>query len=149
MQINMGEPYWLFDRSQVQRLEKEAIYVGDLAIKSRRGMWSEVPAAVFYTPKPRVGYTNHYFGVYKSPSLSADGIPTWAICDASSVAEHIWSGIELKGEVIFSRWRHDFRNFSFGGPCVDGGPDYMRVVGVLMGINRVSLKLDSGIFRVI
>jgi len=104
MQINMGEPYWLFDRSQVKRLEADALYVGDFAVRSSKGLWSSIPVAVFYTPKPREGYTNSYFGVYKSQARL--DMPTWVICDATSVAEHTWEGLEMKGEVIFSRWRH-------------------------------------------
>ena len=147
MQINMGEPYWLFDRSQVRRLEPESIYVGDFAVRSSKGLWSSIPVAVFYTPKPREGYTNHYFGVYKSQARL--DMPTWMICDATSVATHLWHGLEMKGEVIFSRWRHDFRTFSFSGPCVDGGPDYTRVVGLTNLAKNVSLRLVDGIFKVI
>ncbi len=147
MQINMGEPYWLFDRKQVQRLEPSAIYVGDLAVQSQKGVWSGIPVAVFYTPEPREGYTNHYFGVYKSQTRR--DMPTWMICDATSVAEHTWGGLEMKGEVIFSRWRHDFRTFSFDGPYVDGGPDYMRVVGLQEIAKPVRLRLVNGIFKVI
>jgi hypothetical protein len=55
----------------------------------------------------------------------------------------------MKGEVIFSRWRHDFRTFSFGGPYVDGGPDYMRVVGLQEIAKPVRLRLVNGIFKVI
>lgn len=147
MQINMGEPYWLFDRSQVRRLEADALYVGDFAVRSSKGIWSSIPVAVFYTPKPREGYTNHYFGVYKS-QVRHD-MPTWMICDATSVATHLWHGLEMKGEVIFSRWRHDFRCFSFGGPYVDGGADYTRVVGLTNLAKNVSLRLVDGIFKVI
>jgi hypothetical protein len=147
MQINMGEPYWLFDRSQVRRLEADALYVGDFAVRSSKGLWSSVPVAVFYTPKPREGYTNHYFGVYKS-QVRHD-MPTWMICDATSVATHLWHGLEMKGEVIFSRWRHDFRCFSFGGPYVVGGVDYTRVVGLTNLAKNVSLRLVDGIFKVI
>jgi hypothetical protein len=147
MQINMGEPYWLFDRKQVQRLEPSAIYVGDLAVRGLKGLWSDVPVAVFYTPEPREGRTNHYFGVYKSQTRR--DMPTWMICDATSAAEHTWDGLEMKGEVIFSRWRHDFRSFSFGGPCVDGGPDYLRVVGLQEIAKPVRLRLVNGIFKVI
>jgi hypothetical protein len=147
MQINMGEPYWLFDRSQVRRLEADALYVGDFAVRSSKGLWSSIPVAVFYTPKPREGYTNHYFGAYKSQARL--DMPTWMICDATSVATHLWHGLEMKGEVIFSRWRHDFRCFSFGGPYVDGGADYTRVVGLTNLAKNVSLRLVDGIFKVI
>ena len=147
MQINMGEPYWLFDRSQVKRLEADALYVGDFAVRSSKGLWSSIPVAVFFTPSPREGRTNNYFGVYKSQARL--DMPTRMICDATSVAEHTWEGLEMKGEVIFSRWRHDFRCFSFGGPCVDGGPDYLRVVGLSNLAKRVSLRLVDGIFKVI
>lgn len=147
MQINMGEPYWLFDRSQVRRLEADALYVGDFAVRSSKGLWSSIPVAVFFTPSPREGRTNNYFGVYKSQARL--DMPTWMICDATSVADHTWEGLEMKGEVIFSRWRHDFRCFSFGGPCVDGGPDYLRVVGLTNLAKRVSLRLVDGMFKVI
>lgn len=147
MQINMGEPYWLFDRSQVRRLEADALYVGDFAVRSSKGFWSPVPVAVFYTPHPREGYTNSYFGVYKS--LARLDMPTWMICDATSVAEHTWQGFEMEGEVIFSRWRHDMRCFSFGGPYVDGGADYLRVVGTADLLRPVDVRIFDGICKVV
>lgn len=147
MQINMGEPYWLFDRAQVQRLEPGALYVGDFAVQGQKGVWSSVPVAVFYATTPREKYPNRYFGVYKSQRRL--DMPTWVICDATSVAEHTWQGLEMKGEVIFSRWRHDYRCFSFGGPYVDGGPDYLRVVGLRDLARPVGVKVVDGICKVV
>jgi len=147
MQINMGEPYWLFDRKQVQRLEPESFYVGDLAVRGLKGLWTDIPVAVFYTPEPREGRTNNYFGVYKSQTRR--DMPTWVICDATSAAEHVWGGLEMKGEVIFSRWRYDFRLFSFGGPYVDGGPASPRGGGLVSLTKPVSLRLVNGIFKVV
>lgn len=103
------------------------------------------PAFVFWCPQPREGYENHYFGIVTLYDCAK-------IIDASSVAEGTWAGLlhVPSGEVIFSRYRHDFREFSFGGPAVDGGRDYVRIVGDLTSDYRqVQLRCVDGKFKVI
>ena len=149
MYINRGEPYWLFDHDAVREIEPESVYVADLAVRVGQG-WSDSPVAVFYTPRPRGGYTNKYFGVYQQGGLLAMGrAQKWLICDATSAAEHEWEGLALNDEVIFSRWRRDFRGFSFKGETwVDGGPDYFRSVGNFRACEQVKVVVRDGVLAV-
>jgi hypothetical protein len=145
--INLGNPFWRFDYEQIKKIEPNAHYVADLAIKGKVGGWTSVPVAVFYTPQPREGYSNHYFGVFEDRKYNK-----LSFCDATSAAAHAWNGLERNGEVIFSRWVHDFRTFKNGGPFVDGGPEYLRIVydhEELKQCKKVKLHLVDGVFQVI
>jgi hypothetical protein len=146
--INIGEPYWTDIGLEIARkIEPEAIYVADLAVRFLKGDWWAQPVAVFYTPNQREGYTNNYFGLYKGPTLWRNREALF-VCDATSVAEHEWVGLEYDGEVVFSRWVHDFRSHPKIDVAVDGGPDYTRYVGNFRACKEVRLVLRDGIFEV-
>lgn len=129
--INMGPaPDWLNVRRIEEHYEKQTggavKFIGQLTCKTARGDWSERPRAVFWQEKPpRPEYSN-YFG------LVVDEHNTVYISDGSSVADGTWNGLMDRetGEVVFSRYRHDFRGFESSGAdknaFVDGGRDYGR-----------------------
>lgn len=96
-------------------------FIGDFCTEHPRGGWNEVPVAVFYQPNPDVskGHT-HYFGIFVQHN-------SLYITDASSVVKEPFTGIVAdNGEVIFSRYRHDYRTSSDGSVFIDGGRDYVR-----------------------
>jgi hypothetical protein len=124
---------------EAKKREPECKYVGYLAVKEA------TPARVFLCPQPRSGFTNRYFGIY---------VNDWqgVVFNADAVAEGDWTGLLHipSGEVIFSRYTHDFREFSFGGPAVDGGREYTRVVGSLTSdFQLVPLRCKEGRFQVV
>jgi len=144
MKINTGPQYWDFDHEIVKYMgEPNAKYVADLAVRSAKGRWTGLPVAVFYTPTPRSEYHNHYFGLYKD-SLTKKRM----VCDADSVADHEWSGLEYNEEIVFSRWVHDFRAHPQINVFVDGGPDYSRRVGNFRACKEVKLIIRDGVFEV-
>lgn len=110
----------------VENAEKhyKAEYVADLCVKLPSGNWSDEPVAVFYQPNPdrSKGHT-HYFGLFLR-----DGAVM--IMNAESAVEGIFYGSEADdGEIIFSRFRHDYRTSKDGSTMVDGGRDYGRGYG--------------------
>jgi hypothetical protein len=137
--INMGGemvPLWVADIAG--RAEPESTFVGYLDFGASVGY-------VFWCPKPREGFSNQYFGISTRSGKAM-------IYNADKVAEGIWEGLlhVPSGEVIFSRYRHDFREFSFGGPAVDGGRDYMRIIGNLTSdYKQVQLRCVDGKFQVV
>jgi hypothetical protein len=49
------------------------------------------------------------------------------ICDAiTATQEDIWGVVANDGEVIYSRYRHDYRTSKDGSVMIDGGRDYTK-----------------------
>jgi hypothetical protein len=109
----------------VTKVEKKynATYVGDFCLRTKSGNWSDSPVAIFWQETPPVeGYSN-YFGILEQHGtlLITSG--------ASAFSEPIEGIVARNGEVNFSRYRHDFHYSTDGSVAVDGGRDYMRVLG--------------------
>lgn len=100
-----------------------AKYMGAWSVKTQRG-WTEFPVDVFYVANPdrSKGHSN-YFGLLYS--MTEGSI---VICDAATVFETPCSAVIAEdGEVLISRYRHDYREA--GGVMIDGGRDYTRAMG--------------------
>ncbi len=128
--------------------KKGGRHVVDCAWFARGGGWTTEPVSIYYVAERPVdcAFTNRYFGL--SVTGNWDGGPV--IFDADRVEEIKFYGIhdQMSDEVIFSRWRHDYRCFSYGGPCfVDGGLDYFRTVGHLdSGLRFAHFSVRDGEF---
>ena len=83
--------------------------------------WSNIPGAIFYTEKAHPQGSN-YFALYFNGDTCyiTDGLP--------SIKDVVFHGIEAEGEVVYSRYRHDYREGK-NGAFVDGGRDYFRYGG--------------------
>jgi hypothetical protein len=112
--------YW-FKKDGIRKIEERygAKYMGYWCTKAPDGHWNESPVDVFYVPNPDTskGHTN-YFGMFvQNESVY--------ITDASSAFREPISGMPTDdGEVIVSRYRHDY--VSKDGRMIDGGRDYTR-----------------------
>lgn len=99
-----------------------ARFVGDFCIKTKGGGWSEEPVAIFYQPNPNfeLGH-KHYFGLFVQHGniYITDG--------TSAFSEPIVGIVTPSGEVLYSRYRHDYRESE--GVMIDGGRDYVRRSG--------------------
>jgi len=113
--------YWLKEVA-IKKVEdlRNAKYMGYWCTKRTDGKsWNESPVDVFYQPNPDIeaGHSN-YFGLYMR-----DG--NLFITDAASAfSEPIVGSICEDGEVIVSRYRHDY--VAKKGAMIDGGRDYTR-----------------------
>lgn len=99
-----------------------ATYVGDFCIKTVRGNWAEEPVAIFYTAEPDTSKGHkHYFGLFvrQESIYITDG--------TSAFSEPIVGVVAPDGEVLYSRYRHDYREKD--GVMIDGGRDYVRRSG--------------------
>lgn len=122
MKINNGREQCLLGEKGISHYEKKykAKYVADLCLKDKYGNWANEPTSIFYqdTP-PEPGYSNYF-------AIIVRGNQTLITSGESAVSEPI-SGIQAdNGEVIFSRYRHDFRESQDKSVFIDGGRDYTK-----------------------
>ena len=122
MFVNIPKDGYHLNEQQIRIAEDKygAKYMGYWCTKRPDGKsWNERPVDVFYQPAPDVakGHT-HYFGL-----LIQGG--TLYITNAASAFEEPITGIICEdGEVIVSRYRHDY--VEKDGRMIDGGRDYVR-----------------------
>ena len=121
----------------IAKIEKayNAKYVFESCIKDRDGGWCNMPVAIFYTETPHPQGSN-YFGLYVNESgdfMITNGISATEPFDALQVGD----------DVIYSRYRHDFREHN--GYMVDGGRDYFRRsadgIPVKLCVNKDKLEI--------
>lgn len=120
----------MFNDKQIEHIEKtyNATYVCETCVKSGNE-WVNIPCAIFYTEKAHPE-GSHYFAMYHD----MDG--SLMITNGISATEPFF-GIQVGEDVVYSRYRHDFR--THGDVSVDGGRDYLKVVG---NIDRPQVKLQ-------
>ena len=114
-------------------------YLGYWAIKDKNGNWSEMPVDVFYQPNPdrSKGHTN-YFGMYRNFNDQV------MITNAESAFSQPITGVVTDdGEVIVSRYRHDY--VTKDNRMIDGGRDYVRssTIGPFV---TITIKDDEFVF---
>lgn len=111
-----------------------AKFVGDFPIKTKHGWGS--PSAVFYQANPDIdkGHS-HLFGFVMTLSDEA------VVFDASYLDGHTFYGVKVGDEYVWSRYSHDFRDVP--GGALDGGFDYLRVIGSVKDI--VELQIVNGV----
>jgi hypothetical protein len=120
----------------LKKIEKirNATYVADLCLKQPSGGWTDMPVSVFWQETPPDPSYSHYFGIFRD---FRDNLIK--ITGAGSVTEGTWNGAMADdGEIIFSRWRHDYRMSTDGTAMVDGGRDYFKS---FFSVRAVHLKL--------
>ena len=137
--------YQPFDVVEIEK-RYNATFVGDFSIvisakDDENIRWSDWPVAVFYQPNPDIekGHS-HYFGLYFH-----EGSNHIYICDASSAFREPIAGIIAdNGEVVFSRYRHDFRTSCDKSVSIDGGRDYTHCSANNLNADRfVKLVIDK------
>lgn len=131
-------PYWLTPEgvSKVQAL-KDATHLGHWCIKQTFGGWAESPVDVFHVSNPDTskGHTNYFGLFYRGDKLF--------ICEASTAfSEPITGVLADDGEVIVSRYRHDFQQRK--GVMIDGGRDYIRSSSP---VQLVKVIVEGSVFR--
>lgn len=94
-------------------------YVFESCLKDKDGKWCNFPAAIFYTEKAHPEGSN-YFAMFLSHGQIM-------IADGSSATEGHIVGVEaFNKEIIYSRYRHDYRISSDKTVFIDGGREYLR-----------------------
>jgi len=141
MFINNGTQGFHFSDKGIKIIEERynAKYMGYWCT-NHGGRWQEMPVDVFYVENPDTskGHTN-FFGMFRKGE-------NVLITDASSCfAEPITGVLTDTGEVVVSRYRHDYR--ASGGGAIDGGRDYLKLVGEAVYYPKVRVTVESGEFN--
>jgi len=126
MYLKTPEDGYHFTKDQIKIIESHygAKYLGPWAVKwSERLGWSSMPVDVFYQPNPDISKGHsHYFGMH----INDRGYVMISNAE-SAFSEPITGMLTENGEVIVSRFRHDY--VEKDGNMIDGGRDYLRSSG--------------------
>ena len=120
--VKIPEHGYHFNENGIKLIEEKygAKYIGYWCTKRSTGGWNDIPVDVFYQPNPDTSKGHsHYFGMFRQNDRM------W-ITNAESAFEDPLTGVICEnGEVLISRYRHDYR--TSGDRMIDGGRDYIRV----------------------
>lgn len=118
--INVGRVDSVIDIPYAES-KYNAKYVGQLPLRMKDGSWqSDNCADIFYQANPPNNYSN-YLAIYKQYG-------DLYITSGETAASGTFNGIEAAdGEIIYSRFRHDYRTSTDGSTFIDGGRDYVRI----------------------
>lgn len=136
----------IFKESGIKKIEqlRSAKYVCETCVRTSYpdGPWADQPVALFYGSEIHPDSNSRYFGVYLNQE---DKI--FITNGQSAVDEPITGIIADDGEIIYSRYRHDFRRSKDGSVFIDGGRDYYR--GSILPEDRVvTLVIEQGELKV-
>lgn len=119
LEVNSGRKDCQFNIANVEN-KYNAKYVGQFCLRDKYGNWVNDIAEVFWQPTPPVeGYSN-YFALF-----IRDGA-TFITSGASAVEGTLYAVQADDGEIIYSRYRHDYRVSQDKSVWIDGGRDYTR-----------------------
>lgn len=100
---------------------KNAKYVGEFCARNLDG-WVNAPALLFWQETPPIeGYSNYFMLFIQGGTLYITH-GKWAEDDFE------FDAITDGEEVIWSRYRHDYRELQSGIGAIDGGREYTRCV---------------------
>ncbi len=107
--------------TQIEKIERRynGRYVFESQLKLRDNSWSDFPSAIFYTETAHPEGSN-WFGVWRDRDK-------FMISNAISAVEEPFVGIVAEnGDVIYSRYRNDFRVSADKTVFIDGGRAHCR-----------------------
>lgn len=141
MFIKTPEDGFYFNKHGIAKIAENygAQYMGPWSILQKSG-WSIDPVDVFYQPNPDVSKGHsHYLGLFST----FEG--RLMITNAESAfSEPITGLLTDDGEVIVSRYRHDY--VTKGPYMIDGGRDYLRTSGNTADGKLVKVTVENGEF---
>ena len=121
-----------FSPEQLAKIEAHysAKYVCETCIKTKSGAWANTSVSILYqddlSKVPAGG--SQWFGLFfKKESPDPDSPTRLFIVNALSAVDQDIEGIvAANGDVIYSRYRHDYRHSPDESVWIDGGRDYTR-----------------------
>jgi hypothetical protein len=148
-----GKSFWFSKESEIFKPEGitkienhyNAKFIFDSCVKDKHGNWANMPMAIFYQADaskiPEGG--SQYFGMYLrsvSPLEPKSPIVPFIINGLTAI-EPFQAVVANNGEVVWSRYRHDYRKSQDGSVWIDGGRDYLRWIGAGEVVN-VRVNVD-------
>ena len=139
MFIDIPKDGYHFNAAGIKTISEKynAQYMGYWCTKRKDDSWNEQPVDVFYQENPdrEQGHSN-YFGVFME-TRDAYGRHVYITDAKSAFSEPMTGSLCDDGEVIVSRYRHDY--IEKKGAMIDGGRDYVRTTGS----KSVSVSVDG------
>lgn len=140
----------IFSAENIAKIEemKDAKYVCETCLKGKGGGWINQAVAVFWNKDPAniPPGGSAWFGLFRKyypPELVEILPPQLMITNAISATETPITGVvAMNGDVIYSRYRHDYRISPDKTAMVDGGRDYLRTGP--FGLGTVTLEIQDG-----
>lgn len=138
--INLGATS--FPQLSIKKVEeiKNAKFICELSVMGKFG-WTDSPAQIYYQEKPAIGHSQYFGLIYQQ---TAAGRHLFIIDGMSAVGIPIEGVMTKAGEIIFSRFHHDYRSADTAEVSVDGGLSYTRVIGDINNVTRVVLTIKNG-----
>lgn len=134
----LNEALFLTD-VDIEKVEKKfkAKYVYETSLK-QGDAWRYEPSLIFYTEEPHPQGSN-WFAISKS---SGDYVISNAL---ETVMEPIVAVVAENQDVIYSRYRHDYRTSPDKSVWIDGGRDYFRGSGkaITLKVNNDKLEIQD------
>lgn len=127
-----------FSDENIEKIEalKQAVYVCDTQLEQSNG-FTNIPISIFYGNEVHPVSNSKYFGLYYNENNKL------VITNGSSADnQKINAVVSDNGEVIFSRFRHDFRTSEDSSISIDGGRDYVKISG--NNNNLIELVIKDG-----
>lgn len=128
MNINSGKPYLNLKLNKVLKHYKAEKFIGEFQIRASNGCWSDQPVSVFYVKKPDTSLGHqHYIYLFQDHlgMLNIGSLTPEKVLDVQ-----FQKGITcICGQVSYSKYRHDYVECPCGKSAVDGGRDYLKIVG--------------------
>jgi len=122
MTYNIDNAPYFYDSKIIKIVEEKynAKYICETCPRVADG-WANQAVLLFWQSTPPQPHMSHYFCIGKK----YDG--TVVIMSGEETAKYPISGaVSDDGDVIYSRYRHDYRVSLDGSVFVDGGRDYTR-----------------------
>lgn len=133
-----------------QRVQEkmDSRFVCESCLKTKDGKWATFPAPFFYSREPHPESGSHYFSIYRHPFSDI-----WVVTDGSCIEEQEIMGIQAdNGDIIYSRYRHDYAMSYDRSVMIDGGRDYIRsngagkLIPLVVRTGVLFVKPNSSIF---
>jgi hypothetical protein len=123
--------------AKVENMYK-ATFVMESCLKDKHGGWCNWPAAIFYTEEAHPQGSN-YFALYNNGEqfMITNGI----------TATEPFEGIQIGDNVYYSHYRHHAKDC--GRVIIDGGRDYVKLIGDIHSAKKVTLKVNKDKLEVI
>lgn len=148
--VDLGNGYWYdnspsyykLNQSKIEKIEKgyNCRYVCEWNVKQDENILKE-PMLIFWND------TSHPQGSNWMALFSSDG--DWYVRDGITASQlPIECVVSNDKQVLFSKYRHDFRSSKDGSVSIDGGREYTRVIGNVR-CDRVWLVPQQGKLTII
>lgn len=148
MNVNLDLSNIWKNRVNINQIEEHynCKFVCETPIKDNRGSWRDTSSLIFYSEVPHPQGSNYMaLSISYHYNESKDHMEdTLVVSNGISATQNNIVGVIDGDEVIYSRYRHDYRSGKTN-VFVDGGRDYIRTSSNCV----VELKINEGNLEVI